>query len=190
MTQTKTTHTILAATWELLPNKVLARVGDANVTAIGAPRFTPQDQKFGRAILESLGIHAKGSAFDGTIESPDLTRTFPDVEVFPASSDLGNVSWLIPTLSFSAACKARGTPQHSWQMVSQACSSPAWKAGITVAKWMAAGALDCLRRPEIIAEAWKEHRGYLADTTFYHPIPDEIAVPRSEHLYGVNPSRL
>ena len=135
MTQTKTRHRILAATWEVLPNRVLAEIGLSNVSLVGPPPFTPEDQRFGREVLRSSGREAKGAAFDQEITLPDLRRTFPDVDVYPASTDLGNVSWLVPTLSFKAATLARGTALHSWQMVSQACSAPAMKAGLTVAKW-------------------------------------------------------
>ncbi len=190
MTQTSFTYKLLAATWELLPNKVLARVGDENVTLIGPPVFSPEDQSFGEEMIRSLGKEAKGPAFNPAITHPDFTKTFPDVDYFKASTDVGNVSWLVPTLSFRIATKALGTPQHSWQMVSQAKSPAALKAGLRVSQWMAASALDCLLHPMIISEAWNEHRQYLAETEFYHPIPDEVRLPTFEDLYGCEPDRI
>jgi aminobenzoyl-glutamate utilization protein B len=187
MTQTKMSYNILAAAWEVLPNKVLVKMGDANVTAIGPPEFTPEDQKFGEAIIKSLGKEVKGSAFNTTITHPDLSKTFPDIEVGKASSDWGNVSWMFPQLLFNAATKAKGTPNHSWQMVCQTSTSPALKAGLAVSKWMAASALDCLTKPEIISEAWKEHNESLAETKYYHPIPADLKVPSFKDLYGIEP---
>jgi len=187
MTQTKMSYNILAAAWEVLPNKVLVKMGDANVTTIGAPSFTPEDQKFGEEIIKSLGKEVRGSAFDTTITHPDLSKTFPDIEVVKASSDWGNVSWMFPTLLFNAAVKAKGTPNHSWQMVCQTNTSPALKAGLAVSKWMAASALDCLTKPEIITEAWKEHNKSLSETKYYHPIPADLKVPSFKDLYGIEP---
>jgi aminobenzoyl-glutamate utilization protein B len=187
MTQTKMSYNILAATWEVLPNKVLDKMGDANATAIGPPIFTPEDQKFGEAIIKSLGKEVKGEAFDTTITHPNFNQTFPDVEVVKASSDQGNVSWMFPTLLFKAATKAKGTPNHSWQMVCQTNTSPAMKGGLGVSKWMAASALDCLTKPEIISEAWKEHNKSLAETKYYHPIPADLKVPSFKDLYGIEP---
>ena len=184
MTQTKTRHRILAATWEVLTSRVLAEVGDANVSLIGPPPFSPEDQRFGREVLKSCGVRGKKPAFDPEITRPDLGRTFPDVDVYPASTDLGNVSWLVPTLSFKAATLARGTALHSWQMVSQACSPPAMKAGLTVAKWMAASAIECFMNRETIRKAWKEHEGYLSETPFYHPIDPKVNLPSHADLYG------
>jgi aminobenzoyl-glutamate utilization protein B len=187
MTQTKMSYKILAATWEVLPNKVLYKMGDENATAIGPPSFTPEDQKFGEAVIKSLGKEVKGEAFDTTITHPDLSQTFPNVFVVKASTDQGNVSWMFPTLSFSAATQAKGTPGHSWQLVCQTSTSPAMKGGLIVSKYMAASAIDCLTKPEIISEAWKEHNGYLAETKYYHPIPADLKVPTFKELYGIEP---
>ena len=187
MTQTKMSYNILAATWEVLPNKVLDKMGDANATAIGAPSFTSEDQKFGEAVIKSLGKEVKGEAFDTTITHPDFSQTFPNVFVVKASSDQGNVSWMFPMLLFRAATQAKGTPGHSWQMVCQTSTSPAMKGGLAVSKWMAASALDCLTKPEIIAEAWKEHNKSLAETKYYHPIPADLKVPSFKDLYGIEP---
>jgi len=182
MTQTETRHRILAATWEVLPNRTLAELGDTNVSLVGPPPFTREDQRFGAEILKTLG--GKGPAFDPEITHPDFTRAFPDVHVYPASTDLGNVSWLIPTISFNAATLVRGTALHSWQMVSQACSSPAITAGITVAKWMATSALDCFTEHEIIRKAWKEHQVYLSATPYRHPIDQRVKLPTHADLYN------
>ncbi len=187
MTQTEMSYQLLAATWEVLPNKTLATVGDANAQAIGAPSFTPEDQTQGEAVLKSLGREVKGEALSSSVRSPNLKATFPDVFVVPASSDHANISWMIPSVSFSAATQAQGTPGHSWQMVCQTGTSAAMKAGLTVSKYMAATALEVFANPEIISEARKELEGYLAEIPYYHPIPDDMPVPTFRDLYGVDP---
>ena len=188
MTQTKMSHQLLTSTCEVLPNKVLAGMGDLNATLIGPPSFSEADQKFGREILRSMGTPVKDLAFDTGLTHPDLSRAFPDVAVFKASTDVGNVSWLIPTLTFSVATKARGTPQHSWQMVSQAGSRPAFKGGLTASRWMAASALDGFSCPKFISGAWEEHRAHLAKTAFNHPIPRDLPLPAFRDLYGKDPA--
>jgi aminobenzoyl-glutamate utilization protein B len=187
MTQTTMTHKLLAACWEVLPNKVLNKLGDANIKGIGAPPFTPEDQKFGEEIIKSLGGQVKGETFDTTIRSPDLVKTFPNITVMAASTDEGNVSWMVPTISFRSATAAKGTPLHTWQMVCQTGTPTAFKAALTASKWMAATALDCLTKPETIPEAWKEHNQYLSETKYYHPIPSDLKVPTFKDLYGIEP---
>jgi len=187
MSQTKMSHKLLCATWETLPNKVLSKIGDANAIAIGGPPFTAEDQKFGEEIIKSLGREVKGNAFDTTITSPDLSKTFPNIHIFPHSTDQGNVSWVVPTLSFHTATVAKGSPLHTWQWVCQTGMPSAFKGGLTASKWMGATALDCLTKPEIIFEASKEHKGYLAETKYYHPIPADLKVPTFKDLYGIEP---
>ena len=187
MTQTTMSNKLLAATWEVLTNKALGKVGDANIKAIGTPKFTPEDQKFGEEILKSLGKEVKGEAFDSSITPPDFVRTFPDVKVMPASTDEGNVNWIVPTVTFRSAVAAKGTPLHTWQNVCQTGTPTAFKGALAASKWMAATALDCLTKPEIISEAWKEHKGYLSQTKYYHPIPADLKVPTFKDLYGIEP---
>ena len=190
MSQTKMSYKLLCATLETLPNKVLSKVGDANVVAIGGPPFTPEDQKFGEEIITSLGREVKGEAFDTKITNPDLSKTFPKVTIFPASTDQGNVSWVVPTLSFRAATVAKGSPLHTWQVACQTGTPSAFKGGVTVSKYMATSALDFLTKPEIISEAWKEHKQYLAETKFQHPIPADLKVPTFKDLYGMEPEAI
>jgi aminobenzoyl-glutamate utilization protein B len=187
MTQTAMSYKLLCATWESLPNKVLLKLGDSNARAVGGPSFTPEDQKLGEEIIKSLGGQVKGEAFDSTITPPDLSRTFPNVSLLMGSTDEGNVSWIVPTLSFRVANLAKGTPLHTWQSACQTGTTAAMKSGLTVSKWMAATALDCLTKPEIISEAWKEHKGYLGETKYYHPIPADLKVPSFKDLYGIEP---
>ncbi len=187
MTQTAMSHKLLAATWEVLTNKTLGKVGDANIKAIGTPKFTTEDQKFGEEVLKSLGKEVKGETFDSSITPPDLVRTFPDVKVMPASTDEGNVNWIVPTVAFRSAVAAKGTPLHTWQNVCQTGTPTAFKGALAASKWMAATALDCLTKPEIISEAWKEHKGYLSQTKYYHPIPADLKVPTFKDLYGIEP---
>jgi len=80
-----------------------------------------------------------------------------------------------------------GLPLHSWQAVSQSSSAAAIKAGLTVSKWMAATALDCLTNLEIIPEARKEYNRYFAETKYYDPIPADTKVPTFKDLYGIEP---
>ncbi len=187
MTQTTMSYKILSSTWEVLPNKVLCQLGDENARMVGAPPFTAEDQKFGEQIIKSMGKEVKGPAFDTTITPPDLSKTFPNVFVVKASTDQGNVSWMMPTLSYRAATQAKGTPLHSWMMVCQTDTPPAIKAGMTVSKWMAVSALNLLTKPEIIAQAWKEHNGYLSETKYFHSIPADLKVPSFQDLYGIDP---
>jgi aminobenzoyl-glutamate utilization protein B len=187
MTQTKTEVKLQSSCWERLPNRTLTRVGDANLTLIGAPPFTDEDQEFGKKIaaaLEKMG--AKGIEapyYDTEIEHADLSKIFPDVEIGGSSADTGDVSWTIPLLSFSAATHVKESIGHNWIQVSQNAMPPSLKAGLAVSKWMAASALDLLKNQQIIEEAHAEHKEYLTKTP-YHPVPKELSPPTFFEMYG------
>ena len=189
MTQTKMRYELLTAIYERLSNRTLARMGDEIARSIGPPPFTPEDQRFGREIIKSLGKDAVDEPFSTRVVSPDFSRTFPDVFCKKATNDQGNLSWRVPLLTFSAATQAKSTPYHSWQMVSQANSPAALKAGLLVSKWLAVSALTLFDKPQIIREAQKELRGYLRDFGKYRdPIPPELKVPTFKKLYGMTPN--
>ena len=187
MTQTKGEVILQSGIWEALPNRTLAMVGDANITLVGAPPFTAEDQKFGEEIakaLEKMGVkEIQPPHYDTEIIHPDLSKTFPNIQRGMYSADTGDVSWTVPLLSFASATHVKSTIGHNWIQVAQNAMPPALKAGLTVSKWMAASALDLLKDPQIIKEAWEEHKEVL-DKTPYHPLPKDLSVPTFLELYG------
>ena len=93
--------------WEVLLNKILANVGDSNVTLIGAPPFTEKDQAFGKQIslvLKKMGINGiEAPYYDTEIQHPDLSGNFPDVPLGRYSTDSGKLRWIIPCVQFQVA---------------------------------------------------------------------------------------
>lgn len=184
MTETQVTHDILAATYEVLPNETLCKVGYDVLKRIGAPPFNEADQKYGEEIVKSLKFDLKGKAYATDLMAPDFTKKFPDVPLSKHSTDQGNVSWLAPTMSFQAATWAYKTPGHSWQLVCQGKSEAAEKAGLQVSKWMAASALALFADTKLIEQAKAEHAGYLKEHPYKDPVKG-LPVPSFKKLYGI-----
>jgi len=187
MTQTKMEYQILTAVYERLTNRALAQMGDQAVKAVGAPPFTAEDQKFGEAVIESLGRKADGEAFTTKITTPDFSKTFPDVEFGKASADL-NYTWRFPSMTFAVATYAKGTPAHSWQAVCTTSTDPALKAGLQVSKYMAVSGLELMSDPKLLQDAKAEMDGYVAKFGYKEPIPKDVKVPSFKDLYGIEPS--
>ncbi|WP_245149666.1 hypothetical protein [Peptoniphilus raoultii] len=88
-----------------------------------------------------------------------------------SSSDVGDVSNVIPTSQIIVACYAIGTSVHSWQEVAQGKASYAFKGMLKASDVLANAANKFLEKPELIEEAWEElikRRG----PKFVSPIPD------------------
>jgi aminobenzoyl-glutamate utilization protein B len=88
------------------------------------------------------------------------------------STDVGTVSWVVPTVQMRGAVYAVGTPGHSWQLVAQGKLPAAHKGMVHVAKVMAATARDLLTKPALIDAAKADFAARLEGTPFVNPIPD------------------
>lgn len=73
-----------------------------------------------------------------------------------ASTDVADVSWVVPTVGLSTATWVPGTPAHSWQAVAAGGTTIGFKGMIVAAKTLALTAIDLFESPDIIAESWKE----------------------------------
>ena len=97
------------------------------------------------------------------------------------STDVGDVSWVVPTAQIRGATYAIGTPGHSWQLTAQGQSPLAKKGMVHAAKVMAATAVDALRNPGLIGAAKTDHDTQLGGRAFVNPIPDDVDPPIGMH---------
>jgi aminobenzoyl-glutamate utilization protein B len=94
-----------------------------------------------------------------------------------ASTDLGDVSWAVPTVQARVATHAIGTPGHSWQITAQGKSGQAKKGMAHAAKLMAGLAVEALNDPGLIAAAKADHRARTAAMPYACPLPPEVNPP-------------
>jgi aminobenzoyl-glutamate utilization protein B len=93
------------------------------------------------------------------------------------SSDVGDVSWITPTVQILSAAVAFGTPWHTWQYVAQGKLPAAHKATTHAATVIAATALDLVTSPALLAAARAEHAAVTAETPYVCPIPKDLLAP-------------
>jgi len=93
------------------------------------------------------------------------------------STDVGDVSWAVPTVQARVATCAVGTPLHTWQMTAQG-KAPAAHKGMTHAAKAMAGLARTLFADESLRRAAAEaHAAHLAKTPYSCPIPPETRPP-------------
>jgi aminobenzoyl-glutamate utilization protein B len=147
-TETKLETAYLGGTLELVPNNELAQVVRKNMTALNRMQYTPEESKFALRIQETLE------------EKTDLNviANVEDVSgrVGKGSTDVGDVSWVVPTAGFYSACFVPGTPTHSWQAVAAGGTSIGKQGMQLAAKTLAASAWDLFQDPKLIAAAKEE----------------------------------
>ena len=96
------------------------------------------------------------------------------VETLTASTDVGDVSWVTPTVQCFVACFAFGTPFHSWQMVAQGKTTLAHIGMVQAAKAMAATAIRLLEDKALLAAARQDFDDARGEQGYVCPIPAEV----------------
>jgi aminobenzoyl-glutamate utilization protein B len=170
----------------LVLNTVLNRVMQANIERIGAPVFSDDDTEKANGYRSSISqddIAAAGKHLGQALRNPaplfagvapyDSTRE----DVLYGSTDVGDVSWITPTVQCLTACYAFGTPFHSWQMVSQGKLTAAHRGMELAAKIMAETAIDLIRNPAVLEDAKAELSAYRNGLGYVCPIPDDVELP-------------
>jgi len=148
-TETKLEERYLGGTMELLPNNRLADVALANLREFNQLKYDNPQREFAQRIQQTL---TKPLPLDIIGEVFDTSG-----EVGKGSTDVGDVSWVIPTAGFTTACFVPGTTSHSWQAVAASGMSIGKQGMQLAAQTMAASVWDLMTQPEILVEAKQEH---------------------------------
>ena len=148
-TETKLEERYLGGTMELLPNNRLADVALANLREFNQLKYDNPQREFAQRIQQTL---TKPLPLDIISEVFDTSG-----EVGKGSTDVGDVSWVIPTAGFTTACFVPGTTSHSWQAVAASGMSIGKQGMQLAAQTMAASVWDLMTQPEILIEAKQEH---------------------------------
>ncbi|MBK8292712.1 MAG: amidohydrolase [Flammeovirgaceae bacterium] len=165
-TDTKVEWEITGGVYDLLPNEALARVVDANLRAVGGYTYREGEKDFATKIQKTF-----------TTETPNLTttNTIGEFKVSPSgvgfgSTDVGDVSWVVPTAGLSTATWVPGTAAHSWQAVAAGGTSIGYKGMMMAAKTLALSMMDVYTNPTLIDNAWKEFRGRTGENFKYEAL--------------------
>jgi aminobenzoyl-glutamate utilization protein B len=161
----------------LLPNEALARAVDANLRRVGGVTYTPAE----RAFAQKIGATLTGGARDPA--EAERVKAFAQSDA-GGSTDVGDVSWVVPNSGFSTATWVPGTPAHSWQAVAAGGMSIGHKGMVNAAKTMALTVYDLLTTPALVASARAEFERRRGASFAYRPLIGERKPPLD---YRVNP---
>lgn len=184
MTQCKLDIQVISGMSNLLGNTPLERALHSNLERLGAPPFDAEDRAYAeqiRATVRRDDIVSAHSRFGLPVTDAPLADSIVPLDArgskMVGSTDVGDVSWKVPTVQARGATYAIGTPGHSWQLTAQGKSPLAHKGMVHVAKAMAGTAIDLLQDPALLQSAQAEHRARLAATPYESPLPDGLAPP-------------
>jgi len=185
MTGTTVTDEVLSGDANLVGNTPLEQIMGAELDRLGPPPFDENDRETAAEFQKTFSDEDIISSFRrfGTKYKKGLTlcdsifRQEDCDTSLVGSTDVGTVSWVVPTVQVRGATFAIGTPGHTWQLVAQGKLPAAHKGMTHAAKVMAATALRLLSTPHLIDEAKADMAARLEGTPFKNPIPDDVQPP-------------
>jgi aminobenzoyl-glutamate utilization protein B len=155
-TGTTVDHEIIGGTHNLLANEALARVMNEKLNEVGGFAYTPEEQAFAEKIY-------------ATLMSPSVElRSHEDVQAWDferpglGSTDVGDVSWTVPTVGLRTATWVPGTSAHSWQATAAGGMAIGYKGMNVASQTLALAGRELFTRPDILAKAkaeFDERRG-------------------------------
>ena len=161
MTDTTYTSRLLGSAWVGHFNKPVAEAMYENIKKVGLPTWSEQDQTLAKAFQKELGVPVRGLATK--IQEMRPPRAEPEGgEDFgqPAgptgggSDDIGDVSWVVPTITLRYPSNIPGGPGHNWANAIAMATPIAHKGVIAGAKVQAMTMLGLLLKPELVKSAW------------------------------------
>ncbi|NWQ41959.1 amidohydrolase [Bacillus sp. EB106-08-02-XG196] len=154
---------------------------------VGVPSYTEEEIRFAKQLHASLSEEDKANEISKLPK--EIARNLKDKPIFDmvypysddiadaplgGSTDVGDVSWIVPTAQVGTACWVLGTPAHTWQVVSIGSTSIGHKGMLQAGKVLAGTALEVMKDPELLEKCKQELKERLGNNVYQCPIPKEI----------------
>lgn len=195
MTGTEVEIIFHSGTSNLVLNETLEERLHENMVKAGKINFTEDDQQFAEEISKTF-IKGGGdmlAQLTGTLDRNTRNeikealggKLLNDVplpyfrinKALSGSTDVGDVSWVVPTAQIATACQAMGTAGHSWQLVAQGGMGIGHKGMLHAGKVMAMTSVDLMKEPDFLKKVKDEFNEKLTETPYISPLPDNAPLP-------------
>ncbi len=148
-TGTRVEHEIIHGIFNLLPNETLSQLMYEKLKIVGGFKYSENEKAFAQQILNS---------YEGefNVSSTEQISQYVSNSKPGGSTDVGDVSWMVPTAGMSAATWVPGTSAHSWQAVAAGGTTIGTRGMMIAAKTIALTAIELYTNPEVISKAKEE----------------------------------
>lgn len=168
MTGTSFEVTDIGSDANIIGNDALAAVAQENLEEVGGYQMDAVQKEFAMKLQKTLGMDTLPDLNQTKIVEP-LRPVDPNAP--SASTDVGDVSWTVPTIGFSTATFVPGVAAHTWQATASAGMSIGQDGMIIASKAIAFTAADLFNNPALIVAAKTDFDSKLAGKTYQSPIP-------------------
>jgi len=153
-TETHMEMEIIGGVFDLLPNEVLAKLMHQNLTAVGGVSYTADEVVWAKEVQQTL----IGPLQPAISAASQIEPYKVDASGSGGSTDVGDVSYVVPTVGLRTATWVPGTPAHSWQAVACGGTNIGIKGMMVAAKTLALTGIDLLNDPTQIQKAKEEYQ--------------------------------
>jgi aminobenzoyl-glutamate utilization protein B len=171
-TETRMEMELINSVYNVLPNDVLTALLNKNLRLVGGIKYSPEEQAFAEKLVKTYPVT------DRSLPLGSEEQIQPTDEGYDSgSTDVGDISWQVPTAQFYTATFVPGTPGHSWQSTACAGMSIGRKGMVVAAKTLALTALDLLTDPKQIEAARASFNKRRAGIEYRSRIPADQKPP-------------
>lgn len=164
-TETRMEMQLINSVYNLLPNDALSALLDRNLRRVGGMKYTAEEKSFAEQLRKTFSL-------DGQLPLGSEEQVQPlKAEATSGSTDVADVSWIVPTAQFTTATYVAGTPGHSWQSTACTGSSIGRKGMMIAAKTLALSGVDLLNEPKWISDARADFNKRRAGQEYRSRIP-------------------
>jgi len=162
-TGTQVSHEVMHGNHSLLPNEQLAKVMDKNLRFVGGIDYNERERHFAEVISQSFTESHTKRTMQNQIKPFRLLKG-------KGSTDVGDISWIVPTTGLRTATWVPGTSSHSWQAIAAGGTSIGIKGMQVAAKTLALTAVDLFKDPALIQQAKSEFEKRRGPSYEYRPL--------------------
>ncbi|MEA4841159.1 MAG: amidohydrolase [Bacteroidales bacterium] len=165
-TQTEVKPEIISGFYEKLYNKTLAELIQSKLELVGGVIYNDREKAFAEEIVKSY------NAKDTILVNARIVKPLGKEKVSEGgvSSDVGDVSWNVPTVTLNTAVFIPGSAGHSWQNVASGGSTIGTKALINTAKVFSLTAIDLYTNPKLLEKVKQEFEQRRGSDFHYEPL--------------------
>lgn len=158
--------TLIAGTYNMLNNKEAAKIAHANMLELGEITYSDDEIEFAQELQRAMGVPDIG--MNGAVTPLDLD----DTEISGGSTDVADVSWVVPTIDVNVVTAPADIPWHSWGVVSVSGTSIAHRGMTYAADVLAMTMVDLFTSPAALDAVQAEFREDTKDFTYKAYLPD------------------
>lgn len=163
-TGTKMDYEIIGGTHELLPNLTLQKMVHEKLSQVGGVNYNEKELAFANEIAKTLGQEK------ADVSVAQEIAPYKSTAKAGGSTDVGDVSFAVPTVGFGTATWVPGTAAHSWQAVAAGGTGIGNKGMMVAAKTLSLSAIELFSNPKLIMAAKKEHQEKTGANFKYIPL--------------------